>query len=304
MATFTDSSATYRLKYKSNRPDFSVYKLWFNPKKRTDNGKQVFLVGNWSARSFRSGNEWHVRWKQAFALQAINRLPDLQNQYAQGKPVNGQLAWQGAETSEMFSWGPAIGGLSFDQSDYLYDKNGALTNTAGTNKAKAYNPLSFFKTVARYTSEIEATKQFNRNRFLRLLVNNQWNRGIIPGNETRSNYFKASYSDQDYYHARRKLSANIEYLNEQNRLPNTGANHQNIVRNVFITPPTFDNANGLSRKQASKTPAAYTLPDGSKRSFSTGFADNPYGIIQQIPDNNVLDHFAANVRFRHRGRGI
>lgn len=299
VATFTDSSATYRLTNNRSGGGFGIYKLKFDQTK--NNNKGEFWVKNVYVRRYGDRYKWQVKWQQAFELETANRLPDLQNQYAQGRPVNGQLTWQGAETSEEFSWGPAIEQLSFDQSAYLYDKNGALTTTNGTNKAKAYNPLSFFRTGNHYTNEVEVTKHFYRDKYLRFLVNNQWSRGIIPGNETRSNYLMASYAQSDFYYTRLGFSANVAYLNQQNTLPGIGANFQNIVRNVFATPPTFDNANGLDWKQALKTPATYALPDGSKRSFSATFADNPYGVVQQIPDNNVLDHLSANVRLRHKG---
>ncbi|MFS4417046.1 carboxypeptidase-like regulatory domain-containing protein [Maribacter sp. 2307ULW6-5] len=52
------------------------------------------------------------------AFSNANQFPDLQQEYAQGRPVGGELTWRGPDTAEGFSWGPAISSLEFDGSDY------------------------------------------------------------------------------------------------------------------------------------------------------------------------------------------
>jgi len=41
-------------------------------------------------------------------LKTINRLPALQEQYVQGRSVNGQLVYRGPETNEVLSYGPSL----------------------------------------------------------------------------------------------------------------------------------------------------------------------------------------------------
>lgn len=301
VATFTDSSATYRLKSNYNSNSFRVYGLKFKSKLKKGPHKGQFLVYDrpYSRAGRRRGRDGlRIKWQQEFALKRINRLPNLQKQYAQGSPVNGRAHWQGPETGEVFSWGPAISQLSFDHTThYPYDKNGRLTTTSSGRPAKAYNPLNFFRTGTAYTNELEVTKHW-RNQRLHFLTNNQWNRSVIPGNETRSNYLKATYKKGDYY-TRLNWRVNLEYFRQRNALPEIGANYQNILRNVLTTPPTFDNAYGQSRKEALNNPATYTLTNGTKRSFSSIFADNPFGVVTQIPDNNTLQHWSINAQLKH-----
>jgi hypothetical protein len=57
---------------------------------------------------------------------SANALPKTQNKYVQGRNINGNLVWRGAETNEMFSFGPDISTLSFDGNLYQYDENGRL----------------------------------------------------------------------------------------------------------------------------------------------------------------------------------
>ena len=59
-------------------------------------------------------------------MKTINRLPTLQDQYVQGRSLNGDLVWNGPETNELFSYGPAVNTLEFDGSNYVYDVNGKL----------------------------------------------------------------------------------------------------------------------------------------------------------------------------------
>lgn len=41
-------------------------------------------------------------------LKTINRLPALQEQYVQGRSINGELVYRGPETNEVFSYGPSL----------------------------------------------------------------------------------------------------------------------------------------------------------------------------------------------------
>jgi hypothetical protein len=55
------------------------------------------------------------------------------------KNINGNLVWRGAETNEMFSFGPDISTLSFDGNLYQYDENGRLVPSQnGLKPAQVY----------------------------------------------------------------------------------------------------------------------------------------------------------------------
>ncbi len=49
------------------------------------------------------GGRLEVIWNSSFSFERVNRLPKVQNTFAQGRPIGGELTWQGAETNEVFS---------------------------------------------------------------------------------------------------------------------------------------------------------------------------------------------------------
>jgi TonB-linked SusC/RagA family outer membrane protein len=87
-----------------------------------------------------------------YSIDQVNKLPTRQSTYAQGRPVGGEAIWRGPETTEGFSWGPAIADLEFDGSDYAYDQNGSLVAKGSGNgvPAKAYDPYDFFVNGSTY----------------------------------------------------------------------------------------------------------------------------------------------------------
>ncbi len=66
---------------------------------RASNG--VILI---TTRSGQSGKP-RVTLSSSISVSEVTNLPELQKQYAQGRPVGGQLTWRGPETGEGFSWG-------------------------------------------------------------------------------------------------------------------------------------------------------------------------------------------------------
>jgi len=67
---------------------------------------------------FKPDTFYEIDFNSATSFQFINKknLPQLQNTYAQGRPLNGSNQWLGAETNEIFSYGPKANALSFDGS--------------------------------------------------------------------------------------------------------------------------------------------------------------------------------------------
>jgi len=90
---------------------------------------------------------FQVSFTSVFTIDQINRLPALQSEYAQGRPLNGLEIGQGPETGEIFSWGPKIRNLEFDGLAYPYDANGRLVpkGTGNGTPARVYNPYAFFR---------------------------------------------------------------------------------------------------------------------------------------------------------------
>ena len=73
-----------------------------------------------------SNIKFNGSFQSLIEIGSANALPKTQNQFVQGRNANGKLIWHGAETDEMFSFGPDISTLSFDGNPYEYDENGKL----------------------------------------------------------------------------------------------------------------------------------------------------------------------------------
>ncbi|HAS45611.1 MAG TPA: hypothetical protein DCS93_34325 [Microscillaceae bacterium] len=225
----------------------------------------------------RYSNEWRFNWKHSTTLNRINRLPHLQNAYAQGRSVNGIAQWQGPETGEIFSWGPAIANLNYDNSTpYAYDQNGALATNGNGLAAQAYDPLKFFRTGLTINNVLESSKQLYQGQ-LYVQAKDQRNWLPWPGAKSRNNLVRLRWNQN-------KFRANIQYYNQGATLPNRGANWQNLIGSVLSTAPTFDQSNGLKRRSALKQRDSYVLNDGSLRTPAPGLLDNPYGLVNQMPD--------------------
>jgi hypothetical protein len=116
-------------------------------------------------------------------IKRINQAPALQTDYVQGRSQNGNLVWRGAETGEMFSYGPAISSLEYDGGNYIYDENGKLV-AAGTGNgrpANAYNN-SIFRTASLLSQFLRLQAQYRSSRNL------YWN-GTLKLGHSRENTF-------------------------------------------------------------------------------------------------------------------
>lgn len=291
----TDNSPHYKLKRKTDKT-LKVQRIRFRARRKKASKKgDVFLVDNHLMQRMRYRDEraWKAAWKQTTTFRLVNRLPRLQNNYAQGRPINRTSQWQGAETGEVLSWGPAIASLYADnQVPYAYDNNGRLTKANTGFAAKAYDPLSFLRNGLRIDNEISVSKIGEDDSRFYARVSDQRTFGIIPGATTRKNQVHMSLGSGD------EPFLFLSYTNQRTNLPERGASWQNIMRNVFTTPPSFDQANGLDRNDALRQSTTYLRANGAARSPAPGLIDNPYGIVSQQPDYSTHTLFRGGIRFQ------
>jgi len=90
--------------------------------------------------------------------------------------------------------------------------------------------------------------------------------------------------------------AGMYYNHSNGRLTQQGSNIATLMHAVFTTPPTFDNRNGLSKKD----PRAWTNADGSYRSYDPASVDNPYALINELPDKEKSDYLMAFLKNRYK----
>ncbi|WP_282117487.1 SusC/RagA family TonB-linked outer membrane protein [Cellulophaga baltica] len=233
------------------------------------------------------------------AFTRASNFPELQNEYAQGRAVEGVRTWRGPDTFEGFSWGPAISSLEFDgDSSYPYDSNGRLvpTGTGNGNPAKAYDNLSFFKTGI--LSDLNVSISGGTESVKYFVSGGKMDQtGISPTEKFGRKSFRANISAD--LSEKLTLSASGTYVNSGGRRVQRGSNISGIMLGLLRTTPTFDNGNGLTAGEAASTESTYVAPDGSQRSYRAGIYDNPYWTVAKNPSFDDVNRFIGNLQFEY-----
>ena len=230
-----------------------------------------------------------VTFYTRFSGDQVNKLPELQNQYAQGLPFNGNAVYLPPESQNEFSWGPAFSALQRNGIAGAYDRNGSLVPlTSGGQPASPYDPYDFF--VPGFTFDTHLS--------------------VRGGNDKKQYYFSAGRMQQSGYvptssfyrnslaiGLNQKVSENLTlggklyFFNTRGQRAQKGSSGASIPLGVMRTPPSFDNSNGNgTSRQATRNHTTYTiLADGGPRSFSRTFIENPYGSVNKNPHSDQVN---------------
>lgn len=241
-------------------------------------------------------NGFGLLFTNSLSFEQVNKLPSFQQEYSQGQPNAGTYQWSGADQQEIFSWGPVIRTLEFDGLNYPFDRNGSLV-TLGTGNGKAaknYDPLSIFRTAISNVNELILTLPTPKNSTLVLDIENRRREGIIPNSDYNKTNVAVALKDFNISNQSR-LNTTVSYNKSSGNLLSRGANLTSVVGSIFRTPVTFDNANALSNRGAIKSKESYELPDGTLRSHAPGNTDNPYGLINDLPDQETIERLMASI---------
>jgi hypothetical protein len=280
ITTLTSHTATYNLRTNALVPSEIVSvrrSIWALTRKR-------FVVNTNSDQYMPTGVKF--QFNSLIAFSSPTRLPELQSSYAQGRNNNGTIVWQGPDQQETLGWGPQVKTLEYTGNPYPYDINGTIT-TAGNGNGKpvnTYNPYKFLRTGITTSNELvtwfpglgRATTNLEASRKKQL--------GIIPNNESTIDNVSMIMKGIKVF-SKLKADVNVLYNTADGTLMNRGSNISNIMGSMMLTAPTFDAANGYSRKAAVDNPSVFQLSNGSVRSSAPGLIDNPYGLIVTLPDN-------------------
>ena len=241
-----------------------------------------------------------VQFSTSLAIEQINKFPSFQNDFAQGQTDGSKIQWSGADQSEIFSWGPLLRTLEFDGSNYPFDKNGKLVSSGSGNgkAANNYNALPFFRTGFTNTNEIMIAIPAPRFATFTFDLEQRTRSGIIPNSRYGKLNIGVSVKNLHIIEGV-SASASLYYNTSGGNLVNRGANLATIVGAVYRTPNTFDNADGLSPKEARSTATSYQFEDGSKRSHAPGLGDNPYGLVNDLPDNEEFQRIIATTNLKY-----
>lgn len=158
--------------------------------------------------------KYSVALSSSFSVETPNRLPKMQNQFAQGRPENGTSVWNTA--NEPFSWGPDVQAVNAPTYD-AYD----ILETGHTFK----NYLTF---SGRY-----------RKHHYRLKLGNNTQQGFIPKSKFTENSIGLQLGRDETY----KFNYNVDlsYKNSRGNRLQRGYNMSGIMQGILLTPPTFDN---------------------------------------------------------------
>lgn len=277
-------------------PTYKLFTHALNPQYISAIRKSLRLPGTKTVYSVYTNTDdikrgLHGQFSTSFGVETATRFPKLQQTYSQGRSLNQQATWQGADARENFSWGPAIKTLEYDGSAYNYDTNGRLTLAGSGNgkRAQAFDPLQFFKHGFTVGNELVLTTPAILSSTIQIDAFRKNHTGIIPGNALLTHGASIKMSDLKIGQ-QSKVSASAYYNSNKGTLLPRGANLAAIMGAVYLTPSTFDNTN--QTKSESKN--AYRLPDGSVRSAAPGLLDNPYGIANEFPDTENSERFLAS----------
>lgn len=223
-----------------------------------------------------------INLNYSFSVSKVNKLPEFQNEYAQGGPVGGVPSWRGPDTGEGFSWGPAIKDLEFDGSNYDYDTSGRLVSRGSGNRqpAKAYDNVgNFFVNGAKHNLNLSVRGGTSK-------VNYYFSSGFLnqKGVVLDTDFSRKSLKLNVNANITKKLSVGVS-VNHIRTGPNNraqrGANISGVTVGLFRTTPTFDNGNGKIGEAALNDPTTYELPDSTQRSYRAGIYDSPYWSIKK-----------------------
>ncbi len=198
-----------------------------------------------------SGNHPKVSVESSVEVSEANKLPKLQQEFAQGRPANGQPAFQ---LGDKFSWGPRLSDLTTDASGNIVPKG-----SPSDASLSATNPYTFLRNGLTYATFVSLSHRKNTwNWFVG--AGHTHRRSIIPG--LTHNRTTLPFNLGKTWH-RFTVDVSGLYTNTRGQQTLQGNNPSGIFAGILTTPPNFDNA------------AGFVWDDGIQRRASTAF-DNPY----------------------------
>jgi len=253
-----------------------------------------------------------ITFTSNYAASQVNKLPEMNTVYAQGRPVGGVPTWRGPHTLEGFSWGPKISELEFATDPnasgappatafspdgvYLFDDNGYLVAEGeGTGRpAQAYNNNDNFFVTGHSTDNnlsisggTDAVKYYVSGGYLKqsgIVPKSNWSRKSILG--------KISADIADDFN----IGFQANYINSGGERIQRGSNISGVMLGLMRNTPTFDAAKGYTDgREAADDPSVYILPDGTQRSYRNGIYDSPFWTVNKNPFTDDVHRMIGNI---------
>jgi TonB-linked SusC/RagA family outer membrane protein len=223
----------------------------------------------------------NINVNASWAFDEVNKLPELQNKWSQG--AGGRYVFSGSASR---SWGASIDTLYYDgNKNSRHDSRGSIvgvsTAPSGAQKVTAIDPYaSFFKTGMTQNQSVTMSGGSSVANYL-VSFGNLTSEGVVPNSEWSRRNVKLSSSAAIAKNV--SASANINYVNSGGTRIQQGSNISGVMLALLRTPPTFDNANGLSAADAlAKNSSATRYADGTQRTYRNGAGyDNPFWTVNE-----------------------
>jgi TonB-linked SusC/RagA family outer membrane protein len=250
-----------------------------------------------------------INYSYNISFDNVNKLPELQNKYAQGN--NGVYA--GPQSGTSTSWGPGIDTLIWngDQS-YPWDKNGQIVGQSqrsafpNAKNVTPYNPYTpFFTTGVTQQHNLNLSGGTNNSTYF-ASVSHLDSRGVVPNSTQLRTTLRlnADYKAFDDL----TIGGNIQYARTSANRIERGSNTSGVTLGLFRSPPTFDNSGGVSDPANNKD--AYIFPAGAtfngasltgrQRTYrGTGSYDNPFWVVNNNPLTDKVDRLIASVEVKY-----
>ncbi len=215
-----------------------------------------------------------VKYTFGYTVDQVNKLPELQMEYAQGAVVNGVPTFQAAMTgsTQRTSWGPRFSELSYSTTPSIWDENGLIVPindpTATGVTPKAYDhPDLFFRNGNTFNNNVSVQGGTDKVNYY-FSVGRLDQTGIMPN----SNFERTSIKLTTSYDIIENLTATVSstYIKSGGKKVQNGSNTSGVMLGLLRTAPNFDNS------------AGYQFPDGTQRAYRGGsIYDNPFFTVNK-----------------------
>jgi TonB-linked SusC/RagA family outer membrane protein len=253
-----------------------------------------------------------VTFSTNYVSSQVNKLPEMNTLYTQGRPVGGVPTWRGPGDKEGFSWGPAISDMEFDQDpnnplappardfspdgQYLYDNNGFLVPEGQGNgqPAQAYANNDNFFVNGRSTDNNLSISGGNDVINYYVSTGYLYQQGVVPKSDWQriSVLGKLSADLTDKFN----LGFQANYINSGGMRIQRGSNISGVMLGLMRNTPTFDVANGYTDgREAADDEAVYVLPNGTQRSYRNGVYDSPFWTVNRNPFEDEVNRVIGNI---------
>lgn len=212
-----------------------------------------------------------ISFSSSFSIDNPNKLPKMQSQYTQGRPIDGSPVWN--KENEPFSWGPVVN----------------LVN------APTYDAYDIFKTGYTIKNHLTFTRR-NDDIHYSFRLGNNTQHGFIPESKLNETFVGLKLGSQ--WSKKLKFDIDLNYRKTNGNRLQRGYNMSSFMQGILLTPPTFNNrnstlANGNQNAAGNATDNPYWTTDNNPFKDETnhfgGNAKLSYKLIDPLSLNYQIN---------------